>query len=69
MGRLLYRLFPATERDEFLGVYGDIELRTARLARLRAAFHAATLAFFAHSTGDETMLRASLAGMRNALED
>jgi aminoglycoside phosphotransferase (APT) family kinase protein len=65
---LLYRLFPAAERDEILRVYGPVDARTARLARLRAAFHAATLAFFSHSTGDELLLRASLTGMRNALD-
>jgi aminoglycoside phosphotransferase (APT) family kinase protein len=65
---LLYRFFPADERDDFLRVYGPIDARTARMARLRAAFHASTLAFFAHSTDDELLLRASLAGMRNVLE-
>jgi len=66
---LLYRFFPADERDDFLRVYGPVDARTARMARLRAAFHAITVAFFAHSTGDEPLLRASLAGMRNVLED
>jgi aminoglycoside phosphotransferase (APT) family kinase protein len=65
----LYRFFPADERDDFLRVYGPVDARTARLARLRAAFHASTLALFAHSTGDEPLLRASLAAMRNVLED
>jgi aminoglycoside phosphotransferase (APT) family kinase protein len=65
----LYRFFPAEERGDFLRVYGPVDARTARLARLRAAFHASTVAFFAHSTGDEPLLRASLAAMRNVLED
>ena len=65
----LYRFFPADQRDGFLRVYGPVDARTAGLARLRAAFHAITVAFFAHSTGDEPLLRASLAGMRNVLED
>jgi len=65
----LYRFFPAAERDDFLRVYGPVDARTARMARLRAAFHAITVAFFAHSTGDEPLLRASLAAMRNVLED
>jgi aminoglycoside phosphotransferase (APT) family kinase protein len=65
----LYRFFPAAERDGFLRVYGPVDARTARIARLRAAFHAITVAFFAHSTGDEPLLRASLAAMRNALEE
>jgi aminoglycoside phosphotransferase (APT) family kinase protein len=66
---LLYRFFPADERGDFLRVYGPIDARTARVARLRAAFHASTLTFFAHSTEDEPLLHASLAGMRNVLED
>lgn len=66
---LLYRFFPADERDDFLRAYGPVDARTARMARLRAAFHASTLTFFAHSTGDASLLRASLAGMRNVLED
>jgi aminoglycoside phosphotransferase (APT) family kinase protein len=65
----LYRFFPADERDDFLRVYGPVDRRTAGLARLRAAFHAITVAFFAHSTADEPLRRASLAGMRNVLED
>jgi aminoglycoside phosphotransferase (APT) family kinase protein len=65
----LYRFFPADERAAFIDVYGDIDARTARVARLRAAFHALTVAFFAHSTGDAPLLRASLAGMRNVLEE
>lgn len=65
----LYRFFPAAERDAFLRVYGPVDARTARLARLRAAFHASTLAAFAHSTNDAPLLRASLAAMRNVLED
>jgi len=64
-----YRYFPAAERDASLRAYGPVDARTARLARLRAAFHASTLAFFAHSTDDAPLLRASLAAMRNALED
>jgi len=66
---LAYRFFPADERDDFLRVYGTIDERTARMARLRAAFHASTLTFFAHSTDDAPLLRASLTGMRNVLED
>lgn len=65
----LYRFFPADERDDFLRVYGPIDARTAGLARLRAAFHATTVAFFAHSTEDAPLLRTSLAAMRNVLED
>ena len=66
---LLYRFFPADERDDFRRVYGPIDARTARAARLRAAFSACTLAFFAHSTDDAPLLPAGLIAMRNVLED
>lgn len=66
---VLYRFFPAAERDEFLRVYGPIDARTAHVARLRAAHHAGTVAFFAHATHDAPLLRASLAGLQNVLED
>jgi len=65
---LLYRFFPAAARDDFLRAYGDIDARTARMARLRAAFHAVTVAFFAHSTGDAAMLRAGLTALRYVLD-
>lgn len=65
---LLYRCLPAAERDAFLRVYGPVDARTARVARLRAAYHAGTVAFFSHATHDAPLLRASLAGLRNVLE-
>lgn len=65
---LLYRFFPAAARDGFLRVYGDIDARTARMARLRAAFHAVSLTFFAHTTGDAPLLRAGLTALRYVLE-
>jgi aminoglycoside phosphotransferase (APT) family kinase protein len=66
---LLYRFFPAGERDDFRRVYGPIDARTAGVARLRAVFQACTLAFFAHATDDAPLLPAGLAAMRNVLED
>ncbi len=65
---LLYRFFPAAARDAFLRVYGDIDARTARVARLRAAFHAVSLTFFAHETADAALLRAGLTALRHVLE-
>jgi len=64
---LLYRFFPAAARDGFLRAYGDIDARTARMARLRAAFHAVMVAFFAHSTGDAAMLRAGVTALHYVL--
>jgi aminoglycoside phosphotransferase (APT) family kinase protein len=66
---VLYRFFPAAARDDFLRIYGPIDARTAHVARLRAAQHASVGAFFAHATHDALLLRASLAGLRNVLED
>jgi len=65
---LLYRFFPADERDDFLRVYGPIDARTAGVARLWAVFQACTLAFFSHVTEDAPLLLAGLAAMRNVLE-
>jgi aminoglycoside phosphotransferase (APT) family kinase protein len=66
---LLFRFFPAAMRGDFLRVYGDIDERTARMARLRAAFHAVTVACAAHETGDADLLRAGLTALRFVLEE
>jgi aminoglycoside phosphotransferase (APT) family kinase protein len=66
---ILYRFFPAAMRADFLRVYGEIDARTARLARLRAAFHAAMIAHYAHSTGDAALLRTGLRAMDHVLEE
>jgi aminoglycoside phosphotransferase (APT) family kinase protein len=66
---ILYRFFPAAMRDDFLRVYRDVDARTARLARLRGAYHAVIVARFAHSTGNAALLRTARTAMEFVLED
>jgi len=66
---IMYGFLPPSARDGFARAYGPIDARTARLARLRAAFHSVTLTSFAHSTADEALLREGRMAMRNVLED
>lgn len=66
---ILYRFFPAAMRDDFLRVYGHVDERTARLARLRGAYHAVVVARFAHSTGNAALLRTARMAMGFVLED
>lgn len=65
--KVMYGFFPPSARDDFRRAYGEIDARTQRMARLRAAFHAVALAWFAHSTGEAGLLRESLLAMRNSL--
>jgi aminoglycoside phosphotransferase (APT) family kinase protein len=66
---LLFRFFPARLRDDFLCVYGDVDARTARMARLRAIFHAVLVTQYAHSIGDAALLRTGRWSMDCVLED
>ena len=66
---IAYSFLPPRARDAFFRAYGPAGARTRRVARLRAAFHAPALAWFADSTGDEPLLREALATMRRVLED
>ncbi|HEU4455552.1 MAG TPA: phosphotransferase [Longimicrobium sp.] len=66
---VMYGFLPPSARDDFARAYGEIDARTARLARLRAAFHSVALATFAHSKSDGGLLREARIAMRNVLED
>jgi aminoglycoside phosphotransferase (APT) family kinase protein len=66
---VMYGFLPPSARDDFARAYGPIDARTARLARLRAAFHSVALTSFAHSNADEALLREGKIAMRNVLED
>ncbi|HSU14634.1 phosphotransferase [Longimicrobium sp.] len=65
----LYRFFPAAARDDFLRVYGDVDARTARMARLRAVYHAVVITQYAHSIGDATLLRTARTSLDYVLEE
>jgi aminoglycoside phosphotransferase (APT) family kinase protein len=66
---ILYRFFPASARGDFLRVYGDIDARTARAARLRGAFVAISSTIYAHSIGDAAFVPMGLTAMEHVLED
>jgi len=66
---ILYCFFPAPDRGEFLRVYGNVDARTARAARLHAAFAATSSTLYAHSIGDAGFVPTGLAVMRRVLED
>ncbi|HEX2204384.1 MAG TPA: phosphotransferase [Longimicrobium sp.] len=65
---VLYGFFSPAARDDLLREYGEIDERTRRTARLRAAFHAAALAWFAHSVRDRALLDAAKTALGYVLE-
>jgi len=66
---ILYCFVPAPDRSEFLRVYGNVDARTARAARLHAAFAATSSTLYAHSIGDAGFVPTGLTAMRRVLED
>jgi aminoglycoside phosphotransferase (APT) family kinase protein len=66
---LVYRLFPPRFRTEFWRVYGAVDARTERMARLRATFHAVMVTHYAHSVGNAALLRTARAAMDQVLEE
>ncbi|HEU4558308.1 MAG TPA: phosphotransferase [Longimicrobium sp.] len=66
---LLFTFFPASLRGDFLRAYGDVDARTLRTARLRAAFACTCSTFYAHSVGDTGFLPAGLTAMKYVLEE
>ncbi|HEX8907299.1 MAG TPA: phosphotransferase [Longimicrobiaceae bacterium] len=66
---ILFEFVPARYRDEFLRVYGEVDARTLRTARLRAAFVSATSTAYAHSVGDDWFVPIGLTSMKLVLED
>lgn len=66
---ILYHFFPAAARGEFLRVYGDIDARTVRAARLRGAFAVISSTIYAHSIGDDEFVPRGLTAMKRVLED
>jgi aminoglycoside phosphotransferase (APT) family kinase protein len=66
---IAYSFLPPRARDAFFRAYGPADERMRRVARLRAAFHAPALAWFADSIGDPVLLRESVTSMRYVLEE
>jgi len=66
---IAYSFLPPRARDAFFRAYGPADERTRRVGRLRAAFHAPALAWFADSIGDPVLLREALTSMQWVLEE
>ncbi len=66
---ILFTLFPAPLRGDFLRAYGDVDARTLRTARLRAAFASTCSTFYAHSVGDTEFVPTGLTAMKYVLEE
>ncbi|HEX6751409.1 MAG TPA: phosphotransferase [Longimicrobium sp.] len=66
---ILYSFLPPSTRDEFLRVYGDVDARTLRTARLRAAFASTSSTYYAWSIGDLEWVPIGLAAMKLVLEE
>jgi len=66
---LLFSFFPAAARDDFVRVYGHVDARTLRTARLRAAFASISSTVYALSVGDLDWVPIGLTSMRLVLEE
>lgn len=66
---VMYAFLPPSARDGLRRAYGEIDARTERMARLRAAFHSVALAWFAHSIAAPDLLREALRAMCHSLEE
>ncbi|HEX8243812.1 MAG TPA: phosphotransferase [Longimicrobium sp.] len=66
---LLFHFLPARFRDDFLRVYGNVDARTLRTARLRAAFVSTSSTAYAHSIGDDQFVPVGLTSMKLVLEE
>ena len=64
----LYAFVPSEARSEFLQVYGQVDASTQSTARLRAAFHAISVAWYGTELGDSGLTREGRAGMEFVLE-
>lgn len=63
---IVFEMLPPVARDAFLDAYGAIDDETRRLARYRAIYHAALVAYYGYRIGNEETLRAGLTGLEYA---
>ena len=63
---IVFEMLPPEVRDAFAESYGPIDDRTWELARYRAVYHAALVAYYGYRIGDDEMLRAGLTGLEYA---
>ncbi len=66
---LVYGFLPAAARPAFWRVYGDVSEVRRRVARLRAASHAAMLLRYAHDLHDAALVADTLDTLRRATEN
>lgn len=63
---IAFEMLPTEARASFAAAYGEIDEETWRLARYRAIYHAALVAYYGRRIGSEETLRAGLTGLQNA---
>ncbi|HEY1978169.1 MAG TPA: phosphotransferase [Candidatus Baltobacteraceae bacterium] len=63
---IVFEMLPPAARDAFTDAYGTIDEQTWRLARYRAIYHAALVAYYGYRIGSEETLRAGLRGLKYA---
>lgn len=66
---ILYSFLPAEARAEFVKIYGPVDASTQTTARLRAAFHAISVAWYGSELGDSGLAREGRKGMQLVLEE
>ncbi|HVA34518.1 MAG TPA: phosphotransferase [Candidatus Baltobacteraceae bacterium] len=66
---ILFEVLPPSARAAFADAYGSVDDRTLELARYRAIYHAALVAYYGHRIGDAELLAAGLAGLAYARPD
>jgi aminoglycoside phosphotransferase (APT) family kinase protein len=57
---LLYEFIPPEGHDAFWNIYGEVTETTRILAKLRAIYGGATIAWYAHHIGDQLLLKEAL---------
>ncbi len=66
---LAFGFLPAAARSDFFAAYGPVDDRTLTVARMRAVFHAISVAWYGHELEDDALLREGLTAMELVLED
>lgn len=61
---IAHSFLPPTAHTAFRKAYGPIAETEWRMARFRAVYHSATVATYAHDTGDEALLGESITALR-----
>jgi aminoglycoside phosphotransferase (APT) family kinase protein len=65
---MVYGFLPRDARADFFAAYGQVDERTLAVARMRAVFHAISVAWYGSELDDDALLREGLFAMELALE-